>query len=153
MRVLGAACSTEAVNLAVAVNGEVVDGLPERLRPAHGVELGERLLEFIEDVARALAQVRPDRVALLLPEAHRRGTTSYQRVAPRVTLETLLRVAAARERYPLSLVARPTVRAALGLPKKGALDDHLGAAGTPVGRYWRDGRGLAALAALAEGTG
>lgn len=148
---LGAACSTGEVNLAVVADGHVLDGFPERLRPAQGIELGERLLEFIEDVARVLAQVKPDRIALLLPEMQQRGTTSYQRVAPRVTLETLLRVAAARDEYPLSLVPRPTVRAALSLPKKGVLDDHLDAAGTPVGRYWRDGRGLAALAALAEG--
>ena len=152
MRVLGVSCSTEAVNLAVAEGGEIVDGLPERLRPAQGVELGERLLEFIDDAARVLAQVKPVRVALLMPESQQRGAASYQRIASRVTLETLLRVAAAREGLPVSLVARPTVRAALSLPKKGALDDHLDAAGPSVGRYWRDGRGLAALAALAEGT-
>ena len=150
MRVLGATCSTAEVHLVVVTDGQVLDGLPERLRPAQGIEMGERLLEFIEDVARVLAQVKPDRIALLLPETQQRGT-SYQRVAPRVTLETLLRVAAARNGYPLSLLARPSVRAALGLPKKGALDDYLDTAGTPVGRYWRDGRGLAALAALAEG--
>lgn len=148
---LGVTCSTGEVNLVVVVDGEVIDGLPERLRPAQGIELGERLLEFIDDVARVLAQVKPDRIALLLPESQQRGTTSYQRVAPRVTLETLLRVAAAREGYPLSLVARATVRAALSLPRKGTLDDHLEAAGPSVGHYWRDGRGLAALAALAAG--
>ncbi|WP_420451959.1 hypothetical protein [Ilumatobacter sp.] len=151
MRVLGANCSTRAVNVAVVQDGNVLDGLPERLRPAQGIELGDRLLEFIDDVARLLAQVRPDRVALLLPEAQRRGSASYQSVAPRLTIETLFRVASAREGYPLRLIARPSVRAALDLPKKGSLDDHLESAGEPVGRYWRDGRGLAALAALAEG--
>lgn len=55
MRVLGAACSTETVNLAVAVNGEVVDGLPERLRPAHGVESVPSLLMVTGDLVTELS--------------------------------------------------------------------------------------------------
>jgi len=149
VRVLGVSCSTKVLNIAVAENGEIVDGLPERLQPAQGIEAEDRLLEFIEEVARMLAQVSPDRIGLLLPEAQGRSSGSYQTVAPRVTIETLLRVASARDGYALSRVARPTVRAALDLPKKGGLGDHLERAGAPVGRYWNDGRGLAALVALA----
>jgi hypothetical protein len=48
------------------------------------------------------------------------------------------------------MLARPTVRSRLKLPKDGKLSAHVGTRiPKPVGRYWSAGRDVAALAALA----
>lgn len=148
VRVLGINCTSNEAYVALLEDGVVLDGYPERLRLPGGVEGGEGLLEFIDEVRRTLAQARPDHVVLLLPEGRQRGAT-YQRIAPRVVLETLVRLAAAQENVPTDLLARATVRARLGLPRSGSLDDQLSHAGTPTGHYWNNGRGLAALAGFA----
>ena len=150
MRTLGVNCDRRRAYLAVAEDGAVADGYPAKLEPPSGLDQGERLLEFIDDVARALTQIGPDRVALLLPEASGPGA-SHSRLAPRVMIETLVRVGTARQSIPLELMSRPRLRSALGIPRSGGLDSHLRFAGTPTGPYWTTGRGLAALAALAAG--
>ena len=150
MRVLGVNCNTSEAHLAVLDDGAVVDGLTERLKPASGVEIGDRLLEFKADVRRALAEIRPAQVLILMPE-RRQPSASYQGLMPRIVIETLVRVAAAEEQVPLDLVTRERVRAALKI-KKGKLDDHVDLAGDPIGKYWKAGRALAALAALTHGS-
>lgn len=149
MRVLGVHCSAKDAYLTVVDDGTVVDGLPERLRLPSGIESGERLLEFLEEVRRTLGEVCPAHVVILQPEGKQRGA-SYVRIAPRVVLETLIRVCSAQENIPLDLQPRPTVRSRLGLPAKGPLDSHLDHAGPTIGQYWGAGRGLAALAAMSH---
>lgn len=153
MVTLGVNCDPHAAYLAVVEDGRVLAGFPERLRPSTGLELGDRLLEFVSEVRRTFGAISPSRIGLLLPEGRQSGpshTGSRQSIADRATIETLVRVGAAQEGISLNLVPRPTVRAALSLPRTGSLDSHLAAAGgSPVGQYWAAGRGLAALVALA----
>jgi len=68
-RILGINCDPHAAFLATIQGGAVVDGLPERLKPPEGMELGDRLLEFVDEVRRVIGQVGPSRVGLLLPES------------------------------------------------------------------------------------
>jgi hypothetical protein len=153
MRALGVNCDPHAAYVAVVEDGAVVTGLPERLIPPSGLELGGRLLEFVDEVRRDFGQMAPERIGLLLPESNARKQ-AYGTIMPRVTIEAMVRVAAAQEEIPLDLVARPTVRSRLGLPRAGSLDDHLAqAVGSSVGRYWTTGRGLAALVARAVEVG
>lgn len=121
----------------------MLDGFPERLRPPASMEQGERLLEFIDEVRRMLGRVNPVGIGLLLPES---GTP---RAAERCTIETLIRVAAAQEKLPLEVLARPTVRSRLALPQSGSLASHArDAVGTAVGAHWGH-RSLAAMVATA----
>lgn len=143
-------CDPRRALLAVAEDGGILDGYPEKLEPSAGLDDGERLVAFIDDGRRAFSAIAPERVALLLPEASGRGST-HARLSPRVVIETLVRVAAANQGIPLQLMSRPTLRSALNLPKSGTLEDHLDAVGDPIGTFWSTGRGLAALAALAAG--
>lgn len=143
MRVLGIHCRPDTAYVALVEGATVVPGHPERLRLPTGIETGDGLLECIAESRRLLGQTQPDQIALLLPEPN--AATS----AKRTVFETLIRVAAAEEGTPVNLVARMTVRSRLKLPRSGKLEDHVMAAGcASTGRYWRDGRGLAALAAL-----
>lgn len=139
-------CSTACAHVAVADDGVIVGGLTERLVPPAGMEAGVDLLEFSNVVDRALREIQPDHVVVLLPETWK---ASYRQHLPRSSMETIIRLAVARRDLPLDVLARATVRSRLGIPAKGSLDDHVGAAGPVVGRYWTAGRGLAALAALA----
>lgn len=152
VRVLGVNCTPHGAYLAVAEEGVILPGHPDQLKPPAGLEVGGRLLEFISDIRNVLAQIKPDRVGLLLAEPKERGGTHQQHM-PRLTIETLVRVAAAQEGLPVDLVQRATVRSKLGLSKTKSLDTHLPASGVKaVGKYWNQGRGLAALAAVAGTT-
>lgn len=145
VRNLGVNCSSSEVYLALADEQVVVDGMTERLQPPVGLETGEALVEFVDSVTRVLRETRPDLVTVLLPE---RWSAVYTQHLNRATMETLVRLAAAQEEIPVQVLARATLRSRLGLPRKGKLDEHLDAAGPPVGTYWTTGRGVAALAAL-----
>jgi hypothetical protein len=149
MRVLGVNCTSTAAYFAVADRNVLASDMPERLKPSIGMESGMRLLEFKSEVSNVLGKATPDRVMLLLAEPKEKGGT-HQQHAPRIAMETLIRVAAAEEDLPLDLLQRATVRSRLALPKTGSLLDALNKADIEaVGQYWTTGRGLAALAALA----
>jgi hypothetical protein len=62
-------------------------------------------------------------------------------------METLFRLAAVRARISIEALNRETVRSRLKLV--GKLELHIDRLAAPVGTYWRQGRGEAALAALA----
>jgi hypothetical protein len=62
-------------------------------------------------------------------------------------METLFRLAAVRARISIEALNRETVRSRLKLV--GKLELHIDRLVGPVGKYWRQGRGEAALAALA----
>jgi hypothetical protein len=101
------------------------------------------------DIERVLAEVRPDQIRILMPEQTYKD--SYARIAPRVTLETLVRLACVRAGLPVEMLHRASARSRLGLPRKGRLEDHIPKVAEPIGKYWNAGRSLAAAAALAEG--
>jgi hypothetical protein len=135
-------CGSTVAYVAVVEDGTLDLSAPERIEAPAGLETGDGLLECIREVKRVLGQVRADRVALLMPEAT--AVPSPERTE----LETLIRVAAAEEGVQVDLVARPTVRSRLRLPRKGPLVAHIAVgAGSASGHYWRQGRALALMAA------
>lgn len=137
-------CGPRIAYLAVLEDGAVDPDAPDRIQAPTGMETGEGLLECIREVQRKLAQARAERVALLRAEANAAPSPE------RAEFETLIRVAAAQEGTPLDLVARATVRSRLGLPRRGSLETHITlGAGPASGRYWREGRALAVMAAKA----
>ena len=93
-------CNPHAAFLTVVEGNVVVDGLPERLKPPEGMELGDRLLEFIDEVRRSLGEIGPSRIGLLQPESGGQYQPAYGSLAARATIETLVRVAAARRKSP-----------------------------------------------------
>lgn len=150
MKVLGVTCSGTTALLSLVEDGQVVPSPVERVDVGALHEVSEELEATIEAVARAFGQVKPDLVVLLLPEHSPQFKKTYQEIAPRATLETLVRLAAVRSKIPIEVLARPTVRSLLGLPRSGDLASHVGdRIPESVGRYWNAGRNVAALAALA----
>jgi hypothetical protein len=98
-----------------------------------------------------IREYRVDRASLLLPERGSLQQSGYFMVAPRVALETVIRLAAVMLGVPVVLLERATIRARLECPKTGNLETHVERViSQPIGRYWKAGRGLAAMAALAE---
>jgi len=121
-----------------------------RIQPANLSEASAELEATLDEIGRALTQLRPDSIVLLLPEQSPQHKHAYSQIAPRVTMETLLRLAAVRAAVPIELMSRPTLRSRLELPAKGDLASHTALRITePVGPYWNAGRNVAALAALA----
>jgi hypothetical protein len=99
-------------------------------------------------MGRALDEIRPVRVGLVLPEGTYRA--AYESLVPRLELETLVQLAAVNASIPLQRLPRPTIRSRLGLPRSGSLESHLELAlGDQTGSYWSMGRGLAALGGVA----
>ena len=148
-RTLGASCKAEEVFLAVAADGALVADAHEKLVLSAGVDENARVDSALRDIKRTLTEVAPDRVRVLLPEQTYKN--SYGRIAPRVTLETLIRVACAEQDVPLEMLKRPTARSRLGASRGGNFEQATAqAVGPPVGSYWAAGRNLAAAAALAE---
>jgi hypothetical protein len=139
------------------------DGAPDGGRgrrridaPVHRIEvaaLSEASVELeatLDEVGRALSQIGPDLIVLVLPEQSPRFKYTYNQIAPRVTLETLIRLAAVRADIPIEVMSRATVRSKLSLPRKGDLASDVPACvARPTGPYWNAGRNVAALAALA----
>jgi hypothetical protein len=62
-------------------------------------------------------------------------------------METVIRLATVRGRIPIEVLNREAVRSRLNL--KGKLDLHVDHVVPSVGMYWHQGRGEAALVALA----
>jgi hypothetical protein len=147
-RALGVACFKDEILLAVASDGALVADGHEKLTTAAVLEETERLTAMQADIERMLAEVRPDHVRILMPEQTYKD--SYGRIAPRVTLETLMRLACVRGGLPVEMLHRASARSRLGVPRRGKLEDHMPQVTEPVGRYWNAGRSLAAAAALAE---
>jgi hypothetical protein len=147
-RVLGVDTSPTEALLALVQGGQVLPE-PERLLWPAG-EATERLIPLLRSIENLLAEHEIDEVAILLPQRTRRVTQGYFGVADRLVLETMIRLGAASKGRSVTLIERATVRARLGCPLSGGLEDYLEKViPQPVGRYWRAGRGLAAMAALA----
>lgn len=152
MKVVGVTCSANTALLAGVVDGRVVRLPVEKIEVAHQYEASSELEETQEEIGRVYAQIEPELVVVLKPEPTARW--GYDAIAPRVALETLLRLAAVEARIAIELIARATVRARLGLPMTGKLASHVAArVPEPVGPYWSVGRDIAALAALAGEAG
>jgi len=150
MKVLGVTCSSSTALVTLVDAGVVVPSPVERIDVSALHEASEELEATIDEITRALRRVGPDRVILLLPEQSPRYRRTYQEIAPRATLETLVRLASVRAGIPIEVMARRTVRSRLGLPLSGDLASHVATKiPTPAGHYWSAGRNVAGLAALA----
>jgi hypothetical protein len=148
-RTLGITCSKDEILMAVADEGEIVEDPHEKLSLSAGLERTERLRSAHSDIKRTLSEIKPDHVRILLPEQTYKD--SYARIAPRVTLEVLARLACADADIPVEMLHRASARSRLGVSKKGQFDDSVTrVVGPPVGKYWNRGRKLAAAAALAD---
>jgi hypothetical protein len=139
-------CSGSWLNLALVDVNQVIDEEPLRL-PLLNIEGDWSALRgFMSSVRTALGDLRPNHLAFLLPEMTYKN--NYAFFDDRVGTEVLVRVVAAEEGMTFVRVKRPTVRSTLGLIKKGALSDAGAIMGLKVGKYWAEGRDLAALAAF-----
>jgi hypothetical protein len=153
--VLGVACTNSATYLAVCVDEEILGGVPLRLLPPAGIEAGGDLWAFMDQMTGALTTIRPELVVLLLPEEQGggrrppKGGPTHRTLAPRIAMETIVRLAVAREKIPCDVLARATVKSRLGLGQAGNLDEAIGDPPPSDKKYWSAGRGLAALAARA----
>jgi hypothetical protein len=153
VKVVGVTCSTKSALFSLVENGEVVDTPVERVEVGSLHEASQELEATLAETGRTFAQLKPDLVVLLMPEQSRFRRT-YQEIAPRVTLETLVRLAAVRAEIPIEVLPRPTVRARLKISRKGDLASHVSERiPDPVGKHWTAGRDVAALAALAGEAG
>jgi hypothetical protein len=150
MRVLGVACSPTTAFLSIAEDGEIADAAVASVDVAAQYEASVEMLATLGEIGRVLGELRPDRVVLLKAEPNTRMT--YDQLAPRVALETLFRLAAVQANVEVEVIARSTVRSRLDLPKSGSLSSRVAeSVPVPVGKYWRQGRDIASLAALAGG--
>jgi len=159
--VLGVACTSTATYLATCLQGVIVEGMPDRLTPPVGIEAGGDLWAFMDQVTGALATIKPRLIVLLLPEEQgrradngRQGRSvlgqTHRSLTPRIAMETIVRLAAAREAVACDVLARATVKSRLHLGAAGNLEKALDSGDPePSGKYWTTGRGLAALAARA----
>lgn len=147
-RTLGVNCTPACAYLALAVDG-TVQPVPDRLEWPAG-EDSERLVALLQDSQGLLKEQQISKLAMLLPGRGGKHQPGYFTVAPRVALETVIRLAAAMTDIPVAVLDRATVRARLGCEKTGALEEYLDSViPAAIGQYWKAGRGLAAMAALA----
>jgi predicted NBD/HSP70 family sugar kinase len=147
-RALGISCKSDEIMLAVAENGVVVEDDHERVRAPALYEESEQLKGVFDAIGRVITETRAEVVRVLLPEQTYKG--SYMALAPRATLEALVRLAANNAHVPVEVLYRNTARARVGMPKSGNFESHIASViPTQVGRYWKAGRRLAAIAAVA----
>jgi hypothetical protein len=104
------------------------------------------MVGFVGQFANALANLRPETIGLLLPQAIYKAT--YDTLAPRAAAEALIAVAAEQAHIPLHRLRPQSLRPRLGLGP-GPLNELLaGVAVGPPGKYWNEGRRDAALVGL-----
>jgi hypothetical protein len=149
VRVLGVQCTAKFAFLSVVDEGEVIERGPARLAPAQSTDEDRALWETLGTFGDALDEIKPDHVRLLLPGTGENAKQAHGTWAPRVELETLLRMAAARRDLPVERIARASVLARLGLPRRGKFEESVRSAVPERGGYWAAGRLAAAAAALA----
>jgi hypothetical protein len=145
MSILGINVASNIAYLALVRDSAVVDIEPTQLGLPSGLDEAPRLAEFQEEVLRVLEQLDASRVRVLGAETT--YSASYNAFLPRITLETLILVAAAQRDG--QRMSRAKCRSLLGLPRRGSLASHADTVTPAVGPAWRNKRDLAALVALA----
>ncbi len=149
MRVLGVSCTSNHAFLALVVAGEILPDKPVRLEPAKSMDEDAALWETLKTCGDALDELEPDQVVLLLPATDGRTKQKHDWWRPRIEIETLLRMAAAKRGIPLDRMARATARAALGADSSGDFDKSVETVVPNPGAYAAAGRLAAAAAAIA----
>lgn len=145
---LGVSCTNKFAFLSVVEDDVVVERGPARIGPARSTDQDRALWQTLDTFKTALAEVAPSRVVLLLPGTGENSKQTHSVMAPRVELETLVRMAAAELELPVDRVARATVRARLKVTNRGGFEDAVRAVAPEVGPYWNAGRLGAAAAAM-----
>jgi hypothetical protein len=143
---LGVQCTSSCAFLAVADGDAVLKDGPERLTFRSGLAGDEQLTAFAAEVAQLVRDVAPARVLLL--QAVSNYTASHTAWVGRIAMETLFRLEAARAGVECSYVSHQAVKGAFALKGKGGLGKLGADSVTRTGRYWNEGRLLAALAAV-----
>jgi len=149
MRVLGVQCTVKFAFLTVVEGGDVIESGPPRLALAQSTDEDQALWETLGTFGDALDEIEPDQVRLLLPGTGENSKQTHGAWAPRVELETLLRMAAAKRDLPVERIARATVLARLGLPRRGTFEELVRPVVPQNGSYWAAGRLAAGAAGLA----
>lgn len=147
-RSLGVWCTKRELYLAVSDDGVLADVEPQRIRVADVLDATGRLTALMSDVQRLLDELQPDEVRLLQPE--QRYEAPYSEFAPKLALETVVRLACDVKGIPVDVLHRATARSRMKFDRKGSLDSHIDANVDRAGKYWNDGRKYAAVAALAR---
>jgi hypothetical protein len=147
--VLGVQCTAKAAFLSVAEDGALIDRGPARLEPTESADEDRALWETLSSFGTVLDEIAPDHIRLLRPGTGDRAKQTHAALAPRVELETLLRMAAAKRDLPVERIARATVRTRLGVPLKGDFEPAVRPVVPEQGPYWTAGRLAASAAALA----
>ena len=129
-------------------DGQVVERGPGRLAPAQCTDTDKALWETLGTFEMALDEIAPGCVHPLLPGTGDKAKQTHQAMAPRIELETLLRMAAAKRDIPVRQVTRARVLTGLGLPRRGRFEDVVRPVVPEQGAYWMAGRLAAATAAL-----
>lgn len=148
MRVLGVQCTAQFAFLTVLEDGRIVERGPARLAPAQCPDKDKALWETLGTFDVALDEISPDSVHLLLPGTGDMAKQTHRTMAPRIELETLLRMAAAKRDIPVRHVSRASVLSGFGLPRRGKFEDVVRPVVSEQGPYWMAGRLAAASAAL-----
>jgi len=146
-RTLGVWCQKHKLYTAVADDGTVASSSWDRVDEPAVLDTEARLPVFLDSIRRALAELKPDVVIILKPE--QTYEASYNVLAPKIALETLVRLAAAEAGIPVDVLHRSTARNRIGLPQKGNFEQHVDAQVERCDPYWNAGRKLAVAAALA----
>jgi hypothetical protein len=148
VRVLGVQCTAQFAFLTVVEEGQIVEREPARLAPAQCTDKDKALWETLDTFSMALDEISPGCVHLLLPGTGDMAKQTHQAMAPRVELETLLRMAAAKRDIPVRQVSRASVLNGFGLPRRGKFENVVRPVVPEQGPYWMAGRLAAASAAL-----
>jgi hypothetical protein len=146
-RSLGIWAKKQEVYLATVEDGGVLDVEPQRIEAPSIMEANERLGGFLTSFRHALNELAPDDVRILQPEQTYQA--SYSEFAPRIALETAVRLACEESGVPVEVLHRTTARSRLHFGRSGSLDFHIDGL-LAVGKYWNAGRKYAAVAALAR---
>src|SRR5260370_39822566 len=120
MRVLGVQCTSKFAFLSVVDDRQVIDRGPERLALAQSTDEHGALWETLSTFETALDEISPDCVHLLGPGTGENAKRTFQSWAPRAELETLLRMATAKQGLRVRRISRASVLTGLGVPR-GAL--------------------------------
>lgn len=147
MIALGVNASSDRAYLAVVRDGHVIDVQPYFLMFAAGLPEAEQVVALKNDALKVLGQHRINRVLIMNAEATYKG--SYNSMIKRISMETVIALAASERALDCTRLTRPRVRSILQLGSTGALSSIMADRYLPVGGSWTGKRDLAALAAIA----
>ncbi len=152
MTVVGCHCSSAEAFFAVIEHpGAVRQDRLSRLALPTGMERVDGVSEFLGQLDAELGRLHPDAVAILRPVYGRRprpyGPQDATAAFERGETMGLVIAAAARLGIEIRLLSPPKVRGLLGLPREGALEDHIATVfPNPQRPYWAHRRWAALVA-------